>query len=137
MGAIHVPVGLTNAIDAALVRRGVLPEDQVRSYQGTALVDTGAIRSVIPIHVLESLGLRTWGQRVAEYADGRQEAVGISEPMVFNVLGRETVEEALVLGDEVLIGQTVLEKLDLLADCDNQRLIPNPAHPDQPVSVVK
>ena len=52
-------------------------------------------------------------------------------------LRRDTLEEAMVLGDEVLIGQTVLEKLDLLADCANQRLIPNPAHPDQPVTKVK
>lgn len=52
-------------------------------------------------------------------------------------MGRDTMEEALVLGDEVLIGQTVLEKLDLLADCARQRLVPNPAHPDQPVSKVK
>jgi hypothetical protein len=53
------------------------------------------------------------------------------------MMGRDTLEEALVLGDEVLIGQTVREKLDLLADCPNRRLIPNPAHPDQPVSKVK
>jgi hypothetical protein len=26
-----------------------------------------------------------------------------------------------------------LEKLDLLIDCHQQRLVPNPAHPDQPV----
>jgi hypothetical protein len=37
----------------------------------------------------------------------------------------------------VLIGQTVLEKLDLLADCAGRRLIPNPKHPDQPVSMVR
>ena len=49
-----------------------------------------------------------------------------------------TLEEALVLGDEVLIGQTVLDKkLDLLTDCANRRLVANPAHPDQPVSKVK
>ena len=128
---------LTNAIDDALVRRGTLSADAIRRYEADALVDTGAIRSVIPAHVLESLGLQTWGQRVAEYADGRHESVGVSEPVIFKVLGRATLEEALVLGDEVLIGQTVLEKLDLLADCANQRLIPNPAHPDQPVSKVK
>ena len=52
-------------------------------------------------------------------------------------MGPDTVEEALVLGDEVLIGQTVLEKLDMLVDCVNQRLVPNPAHPDQPVTKVK
>jgi len=52
-------------------------------------------------------------------------------------MGRDTSEEAMVLGDEVLIGQTVLEKLDLLVDCRNQRVVPNPAHPDQPVTRVK
>jgi hypothetical protein len=33
----------------------------------------------------------------------------------------------------VSFGVTILEKLDLLVDCTHQRLIPNPAHPDQPV----
>ena len=28
-------------------------------------------------------------------------------------------------------------KLDLWVDCMNQRLVPNPAHPDQPVTKVK
>lgn len=72
-----------------------------------------------------------------EYADGRKDTVGITGPVLVDVLDRDTVEEALILGDEVRIGQTVLEKLDLLVDCTNQRVIPNPAHPDQPVSKVK
>jgi hypothetical protein len=42
-----------------------------------------------------------------------------------------------MLGEIRVIGQTVLEKLDLLADCTNRRLIPNPAHPNQPVTKVK
>jgi hypothetical protein len=74
---------------------------------------------------------------VAEYADGRKDTVDVTGPVIFDLLGRDTMEEALVLGDEVLVGQTVLEKLDLLVDCTNQRVIPNPAHPDQPVSKVK
>jgi hypothetical protein len=42
------------------------------------------------------------------------------------------------VGDEVLIGQVILEKLDLLVDCKkNRRLIPNPAHPDYPVAMIK
>jgi hypothetical protein len=86
---------------------------------------------------MEALGVLSRGNRVAEYADGRKESVALTEPIIFDVLGRDTMEEALVLGDEVLIGQTILEKLDLLADCANQRLIPNPAHPDQPVTKVK
>lgn len=43
----------------------------------------------------------------------------------------------MVLGDEVIIGQTILEVLDMQVDCSNQELIPNPAHPDQPVVKIK
>lgn len=137
MGEIRAKVRLTNGIDEALARRGQLLPEQVRTYEAEALVDTGAVRSVIPLHVLQSLGLAMRGQGVAEDADGRQETVGITEPLIIEWEGRDTLEEALVLGNEVLIGQTVLEKWDVLADCANQRLVPNPAHPERPVSKVK
>jgi len=137
VGEVRIKARLTNAVDQALVRRGLLKSEQVRSYEADVLVDTGAVRCVLPPHVVERLGLEIVGQRVAEYADGRLEAVGLTEPFALRVLGREEVEDAMVLGDEVMIGQTVLEKLDLLVDCENQRLVPNPEHPDQPVSKVK
>ena len=137
MGEIRVRVKITNAVDEELARTGRLPKEQVRSYEADAMVDTGAVRSVIPQHVVQMVGATIRGNRMAEYADGRTETVGMTGPLLFDVMGRDTLEEALVLGDEVLIGQTVLEKLDLHADCANRRLIPNPAHSDQPVSKVK
>ena len=124
-------------MDEALVRRGLLQPEQVRTYEADALVDTGAVRTILPSHVVERLGLAVRGQRVAESADGRKESVSVTEPLVIELEGRDTLEEALVLGDEVLIGQTVLEKLDLFVDCQDRRLVPNPAHPDQPVTKVK
>ena len=42
-----------------------------------------------------------------------------------------------VLVDAAVIGETVLEEIDLILDRTDQRLVPNPAHPDQPVSEVK
>ena len=137
MGEVRTKTLLTNAVDEALARRGQLADDQVRRYEADALVDTGAVRSVLPAHVVQKLGLDIRGQRVAEYADGRKETVGVTEPIIIDIDGRDTLEEALVLGDEVLIGQTVLEKLDLFVDSYGQKLIPNPAHPDQPVTKVK
>lgn len=134
---IRAKVILTNALDEQLYHSKKLKKSAIRRYEADALIDTGAVRSVIPAQVMEKLGVLTRGKRVAEYADGRKETVGITGPIIFDILGRDTLEEALVLGDEVLIGQTVLEKLDLLADCANRRVIPNPAHPDQPVSKVK
>jgi clan AA aspartic protease len=137
MGEVRVKAKLTNAVDEDLVRRGVLQPNQVRTYEADALVDTGAVRTILPQHVVDRLGLGMRGQRVAEYADGRKDVVGITGPLIIDLEGRDTLEEALVLGDEVLIGQTVLEKLDLFVDCQEQRLVPNPAHPDQPVTKVK
>ena len=137
MGEVRVTVTLTNSFDEMLVRRGQLTQDQVHVYQADALVDTGAVRTIVPLHILQALQLEVSRQEVAEYTDGRQEIVGLSEPIRIGIMGRDTVDEALVLGDEVLIGQTVLEKMDILVDCAGRKLVPNPAHPDQPVSKVK
>lgn len=137
MGEVKLKIKLTNAMDEGMALRNQIDPSQIHRLEVTALVDTGAICSVVPPDVAERLGLRIVRHRMAEYADGRKDNVGVTEPLVFDILGRQTSEEALVLGDEVLIGQTVLEKLDLLVDCANQRVIPNPAHPDQPVTKVK
>jgi predicted aspartyl protease len=137
VGEIQIKVLLTNAADEMLNRRRKLKKSAVRRYEADALVDTGAVLSVIPVQVMERLGVLARGKRVAKYADGRTESVAVTEPIVFEILGRNTLEEALVLGDEVLIGQTVLAKLDLFADCANGRVSPNPAHPDQPMFNVK
>ncbi|MCY2991355.1 MAG: clan AA aspartic protease [Planctomycetota bacterium] len=137
MGEVRVKVSLANAVDQGMVRRGNLRPTEVRVYEADALVDTGAVRCVLPSHVVQRLGLARVGQRVAEYADGRLEAVDLTEPFTLTVMGREELEDAMVLGDEVIIGQTALEKLDLVVDCAGRRLAPNPAHPDQPVSKIK
>ncbi len=136
MGEVRTAVTLTNATDQALVRRGTMSHEEVHSYKADALVDTGAVRTVLPSHVVQQLGLAIVGNQMVEYADGRQEGVGLTEPIDIKIDGRRTFDEALVLGDEVIIGQTVLEKLDLLVDCSNRKLIPNPKHPDQPVNKV-
>jgi clan AA aspartic protease len=137
MGEVRTQALILNAVDEELARQGQIAPEQVRRYEADAMVDTGAVRCVLPTHVVQQLGLAIRGQRMAEYADGRKESVGVTGPVIFNINGRDTMEEALVLGDEVLIGQTVLEKLDLQVDCTGQKLVPNPAHPDQPVTKVK
>jgi hypothetical protein len=68
------------------------------------MVDTGAVRSIILADFMEALGLMSRGNRVAEYDDGRTDVVPVTEPIIFDVLGRDTLEEALVLGDAVLLG---------------------------------
>ncbi len=68
----------------------------------------------------------------AALADGSKIPVGVSGGIRFEIEGRETLEDAYIIGNDVLIGQTVLESTDLLVDCTNRKVIPNPAHPDGP-----
>jgi clan AA aspartic protease len=137
MGELRVMVRLSNAADMALVRRNLMRPEEIRAVEADALVDTGAVTFVLPSLVVERLGLARPFKQVAEYADGRREEVDVTEPVFVELLGRHTVEEALVLGDEVIVGQTILEKTDLYVDCRQKRLLPNPAHPDQSALQVK
>lgn len=135
MGEIRVAVRLTNEFDEMQGRRGQLPPERIRTFEAEGVVDTESIRCFIPPALAERLGLQVRGWRPARAADGPQRVFPLTSPIIFEILGQDTVEEALIAGDNVRIGHTVLAKLDLLADCPNQRLIP--AHPDGPVSKVK
>jgi clan AA aspartic protease len=137
MDEVRAKVKLTNAVDLGLARRSMMAPGDVRSLEAHALVDTGAVSLILPSFVAEQLGLARPFKQVAEYADGRSEEVDVTEPVLLEILGRSTHEEALILGDEVILGQTPLEKTDLHVNCREQRLFPNPAHPDQPVQKVK
>jgi clan AA aspartic protease len=133
MGLVRVRVKITNAFDAMSALRGLLPAEQVQSYETEALIDTGAFCSILPPFVVDCLGIRILGRTEARMANGTLQETGVTEPFLVEILGRETEETALVLGDQILLGATVLEEMDLLVDCRGERVIPNPAHPDQPV----
>jgi clan AA aspartic protease len=137
MGEVRVKIKIINAIDEGLFRRGKLLKEEIRFYETDALVDTGAVPSVLPVEIVQKIGLEIIRKERATYANNSSENVDVTEPVTFEILGRRVTEEALVLGDEVLIGQIALERTDLLVDCPNQRLIKNPAHPDQLVMSIK
>jgi clan AA aspartic protease len=135
MGEVRVRVRITNSADAQAAQAGRLPPEKVRSVEADAMVDTGAVRSCIPPTLLESLGIEPYDQVTVELADGRKSAVSIADGVRFEIMERRSGDDALILGDEVLIGQTLLEKMDLLVDCTRQRLVP--AHPEGAVNKLK
>lgn len=137
MGEVRVKVRITNSADAQAAQAGKLPPEKVRSVEADALVDTGAVRPCIPAPLVQQLGVVPFALSLVEYADGRKESVGLVDGLRFEIMNRPSSDEALILGDEVLIGQTLLEKMDLLVDCQRHRLVANPAHPDVVVSKVK
>ncbi len=98
-----------------------------------ALVGTGDIRTVIPVKVLDKLGLSIRTYETNNYANDEQQKVGISDPIIIEIQGRKTTRDALVGGDKVIIGLTALKTLDFVVDYENLRLIPNPKNLDYPV----
>jgi clan AA aspartic protease len=137
MGEVRVKAKLKNAGEEFLVRRGQLAKNEVREYEADALVDTEAVALIVPSFVVQQLGLKLVGKKNAELANGSIVTVDVTEPVEVRVDGRTVTLEGLMTGNEVLIGQMVLEAIDMQVDCMNGRLIPNPAHPDQPVLKLK
>lgn len=137
MGEVRVKAILRNAGEEFLARRGRMPREDVHEYEADALVDTGAVSLIVPSFVVQKLGLQVIGKKNAELANGTIVTLDVTEPVDVHIDGRLVTLEALMTGNEVLIGQMVLEATDMQVDCTNQRLIPNPAHPDQPVLKLK
>jgi clan AA aspartic protease len=133
MGEVRVTVTITNAIDAGNSRRGLITKDQIRSATVEAVVDTGAVRSCIPVDLKEKLGLETIRHINAQMANGQTEGVELTEAAYIDIMDRVATESFVVLGGEVLIGQTALESTDLLVDCNRQRVITNPDHPNSAI----
>ena len=121
MGEVTLNITLTNLID------------ETHSATVKSVADTGAALSSIPQSLADQLGLNRRRQALARLADGRTQEVEVAMGIIWNIQGRETTDEALILGDQVLIGQTVLEKTHWAVDCHGQKLIPNPDMPEWPV----
>ncbi len=133
MGQVHVRVVLTNHREAVMARLGQLDASRVHRYETEALIDTGAVRSTIPAAVAERLGLFRLRKTDAKYADGRVEEVDMTEAVTVEILGRETEMNPMILGEQILLGVMVLEGLDLMVDCNRNRLVPYQGTWDQPV----
>lgn len=135
MGEIAVEVGLENVGDLELVKQGLLKDADVRRTTATAVADTGAVMLALPGDVVERLGVEVIGSAPVAYADGRRGELPIAGPLTVHIGDRWTFARCVVTppGTEALIGQIVMEELDLVADCRNQTLGPRPESPDAAV----
>ncbi len=111
MGVIHITATLRN------------PADPSRSWEGSFLVDTGAIDSLVPRPHLEAIGLEPRGRRVYETADGREVTMDVTTGEI-EFMG-ELTAGIVIFGDaaaEPLLGVTALESAGIEVDPQNQRL---------------
>lgn len=133
MGEIRIPVILENLADR--VHR---PHD-VRTVEVSAIVDTGAVMTLLPQDMVDYLGLIPVDSVVVTYADERKEKRPVAGPVLITIQGRSTGVVCIVGPplSEPLIGQVVLESLDLLADCVKRELRPRPESPYMPLIKMK
>ena len=136
MGEIRASVTLENRNDRGAVRLGLRAEADVRRTTAEGVVDTRAVTLVIPDEIATELGLEHWGTRTVVYADERREERPVTD-VTIEIGYLATRTEAIVgpAGSEILIGQLVLEALDLIADCRNRKLVPR--HPEGPVLAIR
>lgn len=139
MGEVKVELALENAADRELFHRHAIQEQQVRSSKIHAVVDSGAVMLVLPQDLVEALGLREVGKVIVTYADERKEERPLAGIVAVRV-GNRTARMDCVVGppnSEPLLGQVVLETMDLLVDCTQQKLVPRPESPFLPLLKLK
>ena len=134
MGGIVVAVELENPVDRAVVERGYGQESDVRRSTIEAVADTGAMISMLPQNIVERLGIATYRTVVVTYADERTEDRPVAGPVTMKI-GNRSMNTDCVVGppdSQPLVGQIVMEGLDLIADCTKRTLTPRPESPEYP-----
>ena len=118
MGLIYAPVTISN------------PADTSRYWEGTFLVDTGAIDSFVPRDVLNAIGVAPKGQREYTSADGSQAKLDTA-PAVMEIMG-VLIGTTVMFGDtnsEPLLGRIALQSAGIEVDTHNQTLTKLPSRP--------
>jgi clan AA aspartic protease len=98
------------------------------------LVDTGAVMLMLPRDVISKLGIPIVGKAVVTLANEKSDEMEVAGPVSITIGDRITYCTSLVgpvLG-EPLIGQLIMESLDLIVDPQRQVLSPRPQSPAYP-----
>ena len=109
--------------------------DPRKSVEVEVVIDTGATMVVLPKNLVNELGLEKIEDVRVKYADGRIERKEVYGGVKLELKGRTGIFDVLAEdeGTQPLIGQIVLERLDLIIEPSARKLIPNPRSPEMPM----
>lgn len=126
MGLTYAKLKLTNLFNRQVV-------------EINALVDTGVTFMCVTEEIALQLGfdITEVDRKMVTLADGHQIKVPRIAPIEIAFENRTYVTEAVVLGNESLLGVIPLEAMDLIVDPCRQALIVNPWHPNYPLALAK
>ena len=109
--------------------------DPTKTVEIEAIIDTGATMVVLPKDIVDTLGLKKVREVKVRYANNEVETRPIYGVVTIELKGRSANLDVLVeeKGSQALIGQVLLELLDLIDEPKTRKLIPNPASPEMPM----
>jgi len=140
MGDVYVEIILENYDDRVLSKKGYLDSKDTRAEKIRVLADSGSTMLVLPQDLVERLGLEIRSEKViVTYADERKEARSVAGILTVRVGDRSMETDCVVNppASEPLLGQIILERLDLLVDCKEGKLVPRPESPYLPMLKLK
>lgn len=123
MGKVIERIKLTNIFDPA------------KSVETEAVIDSGATMLALPQNIVDQLALQKRRAVKVRYANNHTDEKSIYGVVEVDLMGRNGVFEVLAepAGATPLVGQVILEVLDLLIDAKSKKLIPNPSSPEMPM----
>ncbi|CAK0738171.1 conserved hypothetical protein [Gammaproteobacteria bacterium] len=139
MGEVTVTARFRNIVDVGAAMRGYISKEQISVSERHCLVDTGAVMVLLPEDEADKLKLIRGEKVIVTYADERKEELPTGFGLEIMIGDRIVVTDCIIGPPlcEPLIGQIVLEEMDLLVDCAKKRLIPRPESPNRPLLKLK
>lgn len=134
LGEIRARLVLENQSDRILADAGHLDHARVRRLEVEALVDTGAVMTLLPQDVVEQLGLPLDGRIIVTLANEQRIELPRARLLSLTLVDRQMDTDCLVGPPrcEPLLGQLVLGRLDLIVDPVRQAISPRPESPFLP-----
>lgn len=129
MGKVTAQIKVQNWNDLERLAMGET-DKAPRSFEGEALVDTGAVHLYLRKSVIAQLGLRPIRSWTSYTMSNRPETRRVFSPVDLEIMGRAWSFEVIELPDELpnIVGQIPLEAMDWVIDMRTHRLIGNPDH---------
>ena len=127
-GKVNAAVKLTNFVDMKNVETGLIAKEKLRTIEIEMLVDTGATMLTLGEDIAEELGIEKEKEIYITLADGSIQKRFKGRGVLVEIGERDCVTDCVILerGIKPLLGQIPLKEMDLVVDCKNKQLIPNP-----------
>lgn len=139
MGEIRVKALLKNYGSVWAAQRGFIRETEIRSSELEMLVDTVAVLLLLLQDEVEKFGLEPAKKVVVTYADERREERWLANGLEITIGNRSMVTDCIIGPPlcEPLLGQLVLEDLDLIVNSTRKTICPRPESPNLPLLKLK